>query len=128
MVLDLEHELLRAARALCAWRDHVRPHTEDVGFRCDDVLAFIVETRAQRAFPRIAHPLLAHVVEGLAESLVSAGLFERAGTGRYTVSERAATHLDGEPAYLAEGRWSAEPEALPLDECTAGDPEQASNR
>jgi hypothetical protein len=118
MALDLEHELLRAARAFCAWHAHVRRDADETGFTCDDLLAFIEQTKSETAFLRISHPLVAHVVEGLAESLVRIGFFERVSAGLYTLSEKAFTQQTHEPVYLAQDQSLPEPEALPLDERT----------
>jgi hypothetical protein len=111
---DLEHELLRVAQAFCAWRAHVRRGADETGFTCDDLLAFVEQTKAESAFPRISHRLIAHVVDGLAESLACTGVLERVGTGLYTLTEEAYARLDREPAYLAQDQWLPESEALPL--------------
>lgn len=97
---DLEDELLHAAQAFCAWRDHVMRDAARSGFTCAEVLGFIQETRAEKAFPRISHHLLAHVVEGLAASLSQNGLLECVSPGVYCVSEHALAHLAREPTYL----------------------------
>ena len=102
MALDLEHELLRAARALCASRAHVRRGADETGFTCDDVLAFIEQTKAEGAVLRISHRLVVDVVEGLAESLARAGFFEQASAGVYTLTEQAFAHLGREPVYLVQ--------------------------
>jgi hypothetical protein len=114
MAVDVELELLRAARALCAWRAHVRCDPDETGFTCDDVLAFVAQTNAQHAFPRISHQLLAHVVEGIAESLAGLGFIERVRAGLYVLTAAARANLDREPSYLAQHVSLPEIEALPL--------------
>jgi hypothetical protein len=100
MADDLEHELLRAAQAFCAWRAHVRRDADETGFTCDEVLSFIEQTKADSAFPRISHRLVAHVIDGLAESLARSGYFERVSTSLYALTEQAFAHLDRKPIYL----------------------------
>jgi hypothetical protein len=91
MRYDLEDELLRAAAqlrgvfALSALRDEL-----------------------ERVHARHAHPLLAHVVEGLVARLVDEGMVVVSGDG-YVIAERAWAHLQREPSVLLveDGRQGA---------------------
>ena len=105
MPLDLEHELLRAAQAFCAWRDHVIHDAGQNGFTCAELLGFIERTSAEKTFQRISHRLLAHLVEALAESLSQTGFLERVNPGVYALTETAFAHLNREPAYLTNEHW-----------------------
>lgn len=100
MTFDLEPELLRAAQALCAWRDHVHRDAGTSGFTCADLLGFIEQTNAENAFQRISHRLVAHLAEALAESLAQTGFFERLSAGVYALTDQAFAQLAREPAYL----------------------------
>jgi predicted transcriptional regulator of viral defense system len=100
MPLDLEHELLRAAHAMCALRA-----TRD--FSCTELLAFLEHTSTERAFPRISHRLVSHLIDALASTLAQAGLLERLRPGRYALTELAFAHLEREPALLSEPAGTA---------------------
>jgi len=89
MPYDLEGELLRAAHELC------RRHELDT-FTCSALRDFI-----EREVPmsRLAHPLLAHSVQPLAERLVSEGCLARVDGG-YTLTEQAHAYLRRSPLDL----------------------------
>jgi hypothetical protein len=93
MALDLERELLHAAHAFSA-------AAGQHGFTCAELLGFIEQTRAENAFPRISHRLVAHLVEALAESLVHAGFLERTSPGSYALTQLGVADLCREPGYL----------------------------
>jgi hypothetical protein len=110
MALDLEHELLRVAQAFCGARAHVRRGADETGFTCDDLIAFVEQTKAESAFPRISHRLVVDVVDGLAESLVRIGVFERVSAGLYVLTEDAFAYFDRVPVYLAQDDCLPEPD------------------
>jgi hypothetical protein len=94
---DLELELLRAAQAFRAWREHVAHDRRD-GFTCAELLAFV---ESNSAFARLSHRLVSHVVEALAESLVQLGWFERMNAGVYALTDEGSAELARDPTYLA---------------------------
>jgi hypothetical protein len=90
MSYDLESDLLRAACELCSRRDHD-------AFTLAALRDFIASTAPK--FSRLVHPLLAHLVEPLAERLVNDGLLARA-EGGYVLTEEGHVYLRRSPHYL----------------------------
>jgi hypothetical protein len=87
--LDLELEVLRAAHELRPAAD--QPVT-------GDALHAHIAAAPQR-FPRLVHPLLAHLIGPLADLLVRNGLLARDGAG-YLVTDAGRAQLQPAPRYL----------------------------
>jgi hypothetical protein len=106
VAMDLEAELLRAARALLA-RDRVSTFTV-VG-----LLELVRERGPPDAdFPRLGHALVAHLVGQLAAILVHAGFLERSSGDAFALTAKAVAELEREPAHLRNESWHAAVDAM----------------
>jgi hypothetical protein len=90
MSYDLEGDLLRAAHELCRRR-------EIVAFTLAELRDFIAGDA--QAFPRLGHPLVAHLVEQLAERLQHDGLLA-CEAGSYAFTDEGHALLRTSPRYL----------------------------
>jgi len=86
----------------------------------DELLRAIVAGSAA-AGPRLAHPLLANLVEGLLARLVAGGWLYRDGD-RYAPTERALAELAREPELLTTPIDADEPVAEPTVTTTVEQP------
>jgi hypothetical protein len=88
--LDLEGELLRAAQRL-------RGTSGSDVFTIETLRELIVS--APREFSRLAHPLLAQLIDSLTDSLIACGLLVRV-EGGCALTDDAHAYLDRSPQYL----------------------------
>ena len=95
---DLESELLMAVRRLALAR------TSPDEITMDEIDAFVRASPA--AYPRLASPMVSHLIARLVDGLVSDGMLERTGTGVH-VPPNVLYAVPPEPRYLVTPLESA---------------------